>query len=183
MQKRPKCPRCGSALPGAAPLNPSIPMALALAGLIIAIPTHVYPQMSFGLVGAPNTYTLLGGAWRLMDMGFVWVGALVLLCTAVAPVFLLAVVFATCSAWFLGARVSLIHLGLKLYHRIAPWVMLDVYLLAVIVSMVKLVDMGSFEISTGFICFLCLLVLLGLTMGQFNTDRFWDLTERQHARD
>ncbi|WP_211211721.1 paraquat-inducible protein A [Gilvimarinus chinensis] len=158
-------------------------MALALAGLIVAIPAHVYPQMSFGLVGAPNTYTLIGGAGQLMDMGFIWVGALVLLCTAVAPVFLLVVVFGTCSAWFLGVRRYWVQLGLKLYHRIAPWVMLDVYLLAVIVSMVKLMDMGSFEISMGFVCFLCLLVLLGLTMGQFNTDRFWDLTEHQHAGD
>ncbi|MDO3383826.1 paraquat-inducible protein A [Gilvimarinus algae] len=180
-QPRPRCPRCGAAQAPFQPFDPTRPLALALAALILAIPANLYPQMAFSLLGRPNAYTLAGGAWHLIDVGFWWVGALVLVCTLVAPLVLLSLIIGTCLAWKLHLPSSWIASGLKLYHQVASWVMLDVYLLAVIVSVVKLKDMGSFELTTGFFCFVLMLVLLSVAMVSFNTERFWDLWEARRA--
>ena len=179
--RRPRCPRCGAVQASARAFKPTSAIALSLSGLILAIPAFVYPQMNFSLVGNPNTYTLLGGAKVLMDMGFYWVGALILLCTCIAPVALLILVMLTSLGWQLHLPTRWVRKGLKLYHHILPWVMLDVYLLAVAVSMIKLMDMGDFSLTRGFACFLGLLAVLALTTRQFNTDRFWDLTEQRDA--
>lgn len=180
----PRCPVCGAHQAASKPFNPTTPLAITLAALILAIPANLYPQLSFSLLGQPNYYTLAGGAEHLIDSGFWWVGLLVLLGTVLAPLGLLGLMLSVCLAWFIRAPTHVIARLLKCYHYLAAWIMLDVYLLSVIVSVVKLKDMGHLEFTTGFYCFVLLLLTLGAAVSCFNEERFWDLLEeRSRARD
>lgn len=180
----PRCPVCGAQQQASRPFNPVTPLAIALTALILAIPANIYPQLTFSLLGQPNYYTLVGGAQHLLESGFWWVGLLVLIGTVAAPLGLLALIFLICVAWFSHAPTGFLAPLLKGYHHLTSWVMLDVYLLSVIVSVVKLKDLGQFEFSMGFYCFVLLLLTLSAAMTTFNQERFWDLLEeRNRARD
>lgn len=180
----PRCPACGAAQQASRPFDPATPLAIAMAALILAIPANIYPQLTFSLLGQPNYYTLIGGAQHLLDSGFWWVGLLVLIGTVAAPLGLLLLILLVCLAWFSRAPTRILARLLKWYHHLTSWVMLDVYLLSVIVSVVKLKDLGDFEFSLGFYCFVLLLLSLSAAMITFNQERFWDLLEeRNRARD
>jgi len=180
----PRCPGCGVAQKASRPFDPVVPFALALAALILALPANIYPQLTFSLLGQPNYYTLIGGAQHLLDSGFWWVGLLVIVGTVAAPLGLLMLITFICLGWFSGAPRGLMVVLLKGYHHLTSWVMLDVYLLSVIVSVVKLKDLGEFEFSQGFYCFVLLLLTLSAAMTSFNQERFWQLLEeRDHAGD
>lgn len=179
-----RCPRCGSRDPASRYFSPQTSLAIALAGLIVAIPANLYPQMQFSLLGRPNTYTLTEGALELIDSGFWWVGGLILLCTVIAPLVVLGCIALISLLWSLQRVWGLTARLLKVFHYITSWAMLDVYLLSVIVSLVKLMDMGKLELTTGFFCFVAMLLLTTAATLLFNSEACWDAVEKhQHAGD
>jgi paraquat-inducible protein A len=156
---------------------------MALTAIILAIPANLYPQLSFSLLGQANYYTLWGGAQHLLNTGFWWVGLLVITGTVVAPLALLSLILLLCLGWFGKLPNDFFYPLLKTYRHLSSWVMLDVYLLAVIVSVVKLQDMGDFALTRGFYCFVLLLLSLSAALATFNQERFWELLEeRDRAR-
>lgn len=176
----PRCPVCGAAQHASRPFNPVTPLAIALTALILAIPANIYPQLTFSLLGQPNYYTLMGGAQHLLDSGFWWVGLLVLIGTVAAPLGLLSLILLIGMAWFIKAPYGYLAPLLKAYRHLTSWVMLDVYLLSVIVSVVKLKDLGQLQFSVGFYCFVLLVAALSAAMTTFNQERFWDLLEERN---
>lgn len=175
------CPTCGSALASSRTFKPAVPLAIALTALILAIPANIYPQLTFSFLGQPNYYTLWGGAQHLLNTGFWWVGLLVITGTVIAPLALLALILLLCLGWFGGFSKHLLYPLLKAYRHLSSWAMLDVYLLAVIVSVVKLQDMGDFALAQGFYCFVLLLLSLSAAVATFNQERFWELLEEREC--
>ncbi|MDO3384969.1 paraquat-inducible protein A [Gilvimarinus sp. SDUM040013] len=179
-----RCPRCGSRDSASRYFTSQTSLAVSLAALIVAIPAHLYPQMEFTLLGRPTTYTLTEGALALIDKGFLWVGGLILLSTVVAPLLLLVCIALISLLWSMQQAWAFTARLLKLFHYITSWAMLDVYLLSVIVSVVKLLDMGKLELSTGFFCFVAMLVLTTAATLLFNSEACWNAIEKhQHAGD
>ena len=177
------CPVCGRRIFELEAFTPSRPMAIALAALIMAIPANTYPQLGFSLLGQDNHYTLTGGALHLMEQGFWWVGALVLAGTVIAPLAVLLLITLSVLVWYLRLPGGWLKLLLRTYNHMVNWTMLDVYLLSVIVSVVKLKSMGQLQFTLGFYCFVAMMLLTSAAALAFKTGPFWDLLERrQDAR-
>ena len=95
------------------------------------------------------------------------VAILVFLCSMVIPVVkLLCQLLVMISVRFGIAR----HIGMLLYrgyHHLREWGMLEVYLMGILVSIVKLIDMADLSLGIGLACFVALLftqVWLEVTM-------------------
>lgn len=173
-----RCPRCGHRDSASRYFSSQSSLALSLTALIIAIPANIYPQMTFSLLSRPNTYTLTEGALELFSSGFWGVGGLILLCTVIAPIVVLLCIFMISLLWSLRRAWWLTAYLLKVFHYATSWAMLDVYLLSMIVAMVKLRDMGAFELSAGFFCFVLMLILTTASTLLFNHEACWDAVER-----
>ena len=177
------CPICGRRIFELEEFSPSRPLAIALAALLMAIPANSYPQLGFSLLGQENHYTLTGGALHLMEQGFWWVGALVLAGTVIAPLAVLLLITLSVLVWYLRLPGGWLKLLLRTYNHMVNWTMLDVYLLSVIVSVVKLKSMGQLQFTLGFYCFVAMMLLTSAAALAFKTGPFWDLLERrQDAR-
>ncbi|MDO6748544.1 paraquat-inducible protein A [Gilvimarinus sp. 1_MG-2023] len=174
-----RCPRCGHRDSASRYYSAQSSIAVSLTALIIAIPAHLYPQIAFTLLGRPASYTLFEGALTLFNSGFWWVGCMILLCTVIAPLLVLMCIFLISLSWILRRVNETTARLLKLLHYTTNWAMLDVYLLSMIVSLVKLQDMGKFELSTGFFCLIAMLVLTTAATLLFNSEACWDAVERQ----
>ncbi|HEV8079047.1 MAG TPA: paraquat-inducible protein A [Marinobacter sp.] len=177
------CPVCQKRLFELETFTPAAPLAIALAALILAVPANLYPQLGFSLLGQTNHYTLTGGALHLMEQGFWWVGSLVLAGTVIAPLLLLLLITSASVTWYLRLPSGYLKFLLRSYQHLVNWAMLDVYLLSVIVSVVKLKTMGQLDFTLGFYCFIAMMLLTSAAVVAFKTGPFWDLLEHApHAR-
>jgi len=88
---------------------------------------------------------------------------------------LLGLLFLVASVkWGRGRRLrGRTHIS-KFIDAIGPWAMLDVFLLAILVALVKLGDLGHVIPGPGLIAFTCVVVLTMLASQSFDTKVIWN---------
>ncbi|WKE67381.1 PqiA/YebS family transporter subunit [Gallaecimonas kandeliae] len=142
------CPRCGSAIAEGPHLAVRWMVSLALVLLGASLSLLVMPLISFDVLGLETDATLLSGITKLAQEGQ-WLPSLMVFLTALAApvlvsVLLLVVLFAPDGYM---RRQSLVALG-----HLKEWCMLDILLVGLCVSMVKLADIGDLNIKAGMAC-------------------------------
>lgn len=161
---RARCRRCGGELYGEATGAVERGVALGIAGLVLLALLHSQPLMSLQLGGAGFQATILGGARALYEQGYPLLSALVLVTALIAPL-----------AYLAGLLYVLLPLGVR---RAAPlagpvyrmlgglqqWIMLDVFLLGLVVSAVKLRGIASVEPGSALYALFALILVISALM-------------------
>jgi paraquat-inducible protein A len=136
-----ECTRCGSFLAaGVSRGRLELVAALALAALVLYVPANIYPILKMHLHGSYSESTVWDGVVTLMTYNEWVVATIVFLASMVIPLVKLAGLLAlVVSAWMgWGRRLRERTQLYKFIDAIGPWAMLDVFLLAVLVALVKL---------------------------------------------
>ncbi len=160
-------------------------MALVLTALLLFVPANFLPIMKLNLLGQTTHDTVWTGVVGLYNTGMGSVAVLVFLCSMVIPLIKLL-----CQLTVLVCIKTRRALGLglvlyRLYHHLREWGMLEVYLMGILVSIVKLIDLADLHLGIGLACFIGLLlsqVWLEVTM---SPHQVWDALEAEgetHAR-
>jgi paraquat-inducible protein A len=171
-----ECTRCGSFLAArrsAGSLH--VTAALSLAALVLYVPANVYPIMKMYLHGAYSESTVWDGIKILMDHHEWAVAIIVFLASMVIPLVKLAGLFSlvVTSRMGWGRRLrGRTHLY-KFIDAIGPWAMLDVFLLAVLVALVKLQGWAEILPGTGLFAFTAMVVLTMLASAAFDPKLIW----------
>ena len=171
-----ECTRCGSFL--AARRSTSslhVTAALSIAALVLYVPANVYPIMKMYLHGAYSESTVWDGIKILMDHQEWAVAIIVFLASMVIPLVKLAGLFSlvVTSGMGWGRRLrGRTHLY-KFIDAIGPWAMLDVFLLAVLVALVKLQGWAEILPGTGLFAFTAMVVLTMLASAAFDPKLIW----------
>ena len=171
-----ECTRCGSFL--AARRSTSslhVTAALSLAALVLYVPANVYPIMKMYLHGAYSESTVWDGIKILMDHQEWAVAIIVFMASMVIPLVKLAGLFSlvVTSRMGWGRRLrGRTHLY-KFIDAIGPWAMLDVFLLAVLVALVKLQGWAEVLPGTGLFAFTAMVVLTMLASAAFDPKLIW----------
>ena len=171
-----ECTRCGSFL--AARRSTSslhVTAALSLAALVLYVPANVYPIMKMYRHGAYSESTVWDGIKILMDHQEWAVAIIVFLASMVIPLVKLAGLFSlvVTSGMGWGRRLrGRTHLY-KFIDAIGPWAMLDVFLLAVLVALVKLQGWAEILPGTGLFAFTAMVVLTMLASAAFDPKLIW----------
>ena len=145
------CVRCGAVLFSNDPRALNRALALTLATAFLLVVANVFPVMIFSYAGRSQSNTLIDGVFWLSDGGLQFVALMVFLTSIIFPILrtggLLYVL--------LPLRLNFVLPGARSVFRavstIEQWGMLDVYALAILVTVVKLADLADATISTG--CF------------------------------
>jgi paraquat-inducible protein A len=172
-----ECVRCGSfitARRSSASLH--VTAALSLAALILYVPANIYPMMKMYLHGAYSESTVWDGIKLLMDHDQWAVAVIVFMASMVIPLFKLAGLFSlvVTSGMGWGRRLrSRSHLY-KFIDVIGPWAMLDVFLLAVLVAVVKLEGWAQILPGPGLLAFTAMVVLTMLASAAFDPKLIWE---------
>lgn len=150
------CPQCGGTLiDGRADFIQSF--VFAFTALILFIIANSFPFITLNLQGSLTTISVFDSVKSLFDNGLPVLAVLVLLFIIVMPLwYLLAVIWVVISfrLRFLN-RIS--RKFLHWMHHIAPWNMLEVYLVGVIVTLIKIMTMASVKFDIGFWAFAILM--------------------------
>ena len=170
-----ECIRCGSVLRKRGWGGLEVPAALALAALVLYVPANIYPILSMNLYGNYSENTVWDGVVSLIQYNEYFVAAIVFLASIVIPLMkLLGLLFLVASVkWGRGRRLRGRTHIFKFIDAIGPWAMLDVFLLAVLVSLVKLGQLATVVPGPGLFAFTGVVVFTMLASAAFDPKLIW----------
>ncbi|MBV1789783.1 paraquat-inducible protein A [Marinobacterium sp. D7] len=175
------CPRCGSRLISSHPNSAERSLALALAGLILLIPANLFPVLTLEVLGRQQEQTIFSSAMVMYRDGLALVALTILLFAILVPLCKLLLLTYLSAALHLRARWPLLPLAMRSYQHLDQWGMLEVYLIAVLVSVVKLVDIADVHPGLGLYSLGALIAVTTLSSSQLDPDLFWhQIDELRH---
>lgn len=175
-----ECPRCGFNLYTLRSHFQKRSLALVLTALLLYIPANFLPIMQLNLLGRTTQDTIWSGVVGLYESGMQGVALIVFLCSMGVPLLkLLCQLFVLLSIRFRFGR-SYGLLLYRIYHHLKEWGMLEVYMMGILVSVVKLADIADMSLGIGLACFIGLLLVqvwLEITM---SPHQVWDALAEGH---
>ncbi len=172
-----RCSRCGGTLhqPKADTLNRTL--ALALAGSILFLIANTHPFLGFRIGAQIRETTLATGIVELYQQEMQIIAALVLLTVVIVPaIHLLAMLY-----MLLPLRLNQTppHLAgvLRLVIFLKPWGMMEVFMLGILVSVVKLVKMATIIPGVALYAFLALIFVLAAMAVTLDEHQIWNRME------
>ncbi|KAA0998803.1 PqiA/YebS family transporter subunit [Paraburkholderia panacisoli] len=170
------CPRCESVLHERHPDSVTRTFSLLLAAALAYVPANLLPIMHASSLGRSEDDTILGGVAYFWTSGDWPLAVVVFVASVVVPMLKLAALtlqtaaVRRSSAWQPRERARL-H---RLVERVGRWSMLDVFVVALTVT---LVHFGSFAVITagpGALAFGAVVILTMLASHQFDPRLIWD---------
>jgi len=171
-----ECCRCGSVVGAQRARDLGRCAALTLAALILYVPANIYPILRMNYLGAYSESTVWDGCVTLFRDNQWLVAAIVFLASIAIPLCkLLGLFYLIATAKFgvtFGRRERT---GIyKLIALIGPWAMLDVFLLAILVALVKLKQIATVLPGPGLIAFAAVVILTVLASASFDPKWIWE---------
>lgn len=157
--ERAECPRCGYELYSHRHQVVRRSLALVLAALLLYVPANFLPIMQLNLLGQTAVDTLWSAVIGLYGSGMQGVAAVVFVCSMAIPLLKLLCQLVVLLSIRLDCGRSYGLLLYRIYHHLRDWGMLEVYLMGILVSIVKLVDLADLSLGPGLFCFVALLLI------------------------
>ena len=176
------CIRCGAVLYRNKPNSIERTLALTLAGLILFVLANSFPFLALKTESQLHQITLITGIKELYQQNMEGLAILVFFTTILAPLVQL-----------LGMLYVLLPLR---YHRIPPklapvfrfvrglqpWSMMEVFMLGILVSVVKLAKMAQIVPGISIFSFFALIVVLAAATVTLDTHEVWKRWEDHRWR-
>lgn len=167
------CPNCGANLFVNRPDSLQRASAYVLASAVLFFVANIFPFLSLKKDYRGNAMLLYQSVTGLVDQGYSYLAVAVAVFTLIAPTLLI-----------LGLLYLLLPLGgrrrwpgaIGLCRAVTTarrWQMLDVYLLGVLVSFLKLGKLATLTLGTSFWAFVALIVCLSLSLGAIDLRELW----------
>ncbi len=169
-----RCPRCGGLLDRRVPNSIDRTLALALAGLILFLVANSFPFLAMKMQGQVTDTTLASGVHALYAADERFVGSLVLFTTIVAPLLQLLLLLSVLAPLRFGRRVPGMILMFRLLRRIESWSMMEVFLIGILVSLVKLADMAQIVPGIAIWSFALLIPVLAAATASLDSHLVWE---------
>lgn len=172
------CGNCGHRDYSQTRRSSRLSLAFTLTALIFYIPANLFPFMSIELYGNRNSSTIWSGTISLAEDGSYGIALIVFLASILIPAVKLIILIYLSMTGANGQRQKL---KMRLYHfveAIGRWSMLDIFLLAVLVAMVKLGHWTTVEPERGSIMFALVVIFTMLGSAYFDPKIIWENHEK-----
>ncbi|MBI9087810.1 MAG: paraquat-inducible protein A [Desulfobacterium sp.] len=167
------CGRCRAVLFRKTPDTVQRTLALAVTGLILFAIANVYPFLSMRLEGQIRETTLITGIAGLYHQGMPGLSGLVLLTSVLVPLVQLMGLVYLLSPMVIGRLAGRSAGVFRALQRLRPWSMMEVFMLGILVSMIKLAKMADIIPGVALWAFAGLIVVLLAAFSGLNPDDIW----------
>ena len=169
--KHAECPRCHHILTTTNRWSLHRCAMIALSILILMPFALGFPLLSIDLLGTKIDASIWKGIWQIATAGYTYTGFLIFICAVLMPTSFAILVLMLWFSKLLGIRPRNVLLFLS---YIKPWVMFDVYLVALGVSMFKVREYATLEINVYLIAFVFTALLTTLLFIKLNLNELWN---------
>ena len=177
------CRCCGAALYRNSPGSLDRTLALVLAATVLFIMANVYPILGIEIQGARNATNLYGAVVTLWDQEMHSISLLVFITTILVPAIEITMMVYLLLPLRLQYKPAGIPLILRMLQSIKPWGMVEVFMLGVLVSLVKLADSSSIIPGIALWSFGGLTLMLAAVAASFNPRDVWAHMEMKSGGD
>lgn len=175
------CKRCGAMLYRSSPRSLENSLAFALAAAILFVIANIYPLLGIEMKGNPNATHLFGAVRYLWNHEMHLIAAL----TGVTAILVPALEITMMIYLLLPLRFQAIPAGIPLILRILqgikPWGMVEVFMLGILVSIVKLSDTSTIIPGVALWSFGGLTLMLAAIASSFNPRDVWIRIEQRNT--
>jgi paraquat-inducible protein A len=174
-----RCARCGSTITKRTSYSLHLTAALSLAALILYVPANVFPILRLEMYGASSENTVWSGCVRLFQDGDWIIAVIVFLASILIPLLKLLSLFVLVAASiFKMSRWKIQRTWIyRIVDSVGRWAMLDVFVVAVLVSLVKLQKLATIIPGAGLYAFTGVVVLTLLASASFDPQLIWETEE------
>lgn len=178
-----RCPRCGSPLHARKPDSISRSWAFLIASVVLYIPANVLPIMETSSLFGAQRDTIMSGIVFLWKTGSWHLALIVFIASVLVPLLkmlaiaLLLVSVQRRSTWRPEQRLQLY----RVVEFIGRWSILDIYVVALLATLVQLGGLASIAAGPGAIYFGAVVVLTMLAAMAFDPRLIWDRAIRGHG--
>ncbi len=175
--ERAKCPRCGHLLTENTVDGLTRSLAFALAAGMLLVMSMAFPFLSLQANGLEQVMTLPRSAYELYLDGYLAIAILVMGPIIVVP----AMMIAALVALLLGIRQGkparwLVPIGRFLFF-LNPWSMVEVFVIGVLVSLVKIGAMATVIMGISFWAYTVFAICFLATMTNLDRVQLWERIE------
>jgi paraquat-inducible protein A len=169
-----QCRRCGDVLFRRPRVGLDVALALALTALFLFLLANAYPLVTFELAGRSQSGRLVSGVVGLYQEGYWELAALVGFTTIVAPLLYLLGLLYVLIPLTLGRRYRAMAPVFRAVVALAPWAMMEVYTLGILVALIKLGDFGQVVPGVALYAFFCLTFAVAATNAHLDREAIWE---------
>ncbi|WP_295455561.1 paraquat-inducible protein A [uncultured Thiodictyon sp.] len=168
-----QCIRCARVLHRDRPDSLNRTLALTVAALALFVIANAWPFLSFSMQEQETQATLASGILNLYDQGK-WEIALVVAFTSVlAPGLQLSLLLVVLIPLSRGRMPTWLPTLFRHVRTLAPWGMMDVFMLGILVSVVKLSQMATIVPGVSLFAFAALILVLAAAQAVLDPDLVW----------
>jgi len=172
-----RCPRCGNVVAARKPDSLNRTLALTLAAAVAFLVANTVPLLGLAAAGREASTTVLGGVQVMWEEGQGLVAGIMLVSAVIAPALDIALMLIILLAvrrppapWWIGSL-------LRYSQLIRPWRMLEVMLLGILVSLIKIAELATVITGIAMWAVAALIVLLAGMASNFDPDEVWSRLE------
>ena len=169
-----RCARCGAVLHRHKRDSLDRTLALTFAATVLYVLANVFPFLAFDMQGSVTQTTLITGVDRLWDQGWYALSAVVFLTAIGAPAIQMGLLLYVLVPLKLGRVPWELARIYRFVRHIQPWSMMEIFLLGVLVSLVKLADMANIVPGLAIWSFGLLIIVMAAATAALDPRLIWD---------
>jgi len=172
----PECGRCGTRLVSRDPKSLQRVWGFWLAGLMCYIPANLYPMLETRTLLSSSDSTIVGGAIDLIHHGSVGIAIVILVASVLIPVGkFMAVAFLALSVKRRGLLPAHQRHGLhEIVEYVGRWSMIDVFVVAILSSLVQLNAVASIQPGPASLTFALSVIFTMISAQSLDSRLIWD---------
>ena len=171
------CIRCGAVLYKHKPNSLERTLAFAFAGLILFILANSFPFLGLKIGSQVRETTLITGIYELYVQGMQVIAILVLLTTVLVPfIQMLCLLYILLPLKFHRLPKGLPRV-FRFVNSVGPWGMMEVFMVGILVSLVKLAGMAKITPGISLYSFLAFIFVLAAMTVSLDSHLIWQKWE------
>jgi len=172
-----RCACCGATLYQNRPASLARATAFSMTALVLMALVHVFPFLTMDAAGMRTSLSLTLATRALIEQGSPVLGLALALFTIVAPVVMAGGLVYVCAPLMFGHAAPGTAFVTRWLSRTEPWNMIEVFLLGVLVSLLKLTKMADMHFGVGFWAFAALMLCMAAAIASIDRTELWDRIE------
>ncbi len=176
------CPRCSARLHARKPDSISRTWALVILAYVLYIPANLLPILESRALLTAESNTIMSGIVLFWEGGSWMIAALVFIASVVVPMTkLFALTWLLVSVQMKSrARPQQRTQLYRMVEFIGRWSMLDIYVVALTVTLVQVGSLASIQVGPGALAFGAVVVITMLAARAFDPRLIWDAAGAAH---
>lgn len=171
-----RCEKCGHKVTKRVPNSLQVSLALTICAMLLYIPAMIYPMMVITQFGVNQESTIIEGIISFLEYESYFVASVIFIASVAIPIlklFALFFIFLT-----LKIRVKMSNktkiLIYKYIEAIGKWSMIDIYVVALMASVVQLDEVFNIKGGIAATSFALMVIFTIFAANRFDTRIIWD---------